>query len=31
MYNKNFKLEDISSITNLTFEEVEKIINNSNN
>lgn len=30
MYNKNFELEDISSITNLTLEEVVTIINNSN-
>ena len=31
MYNKNFKLEDILSITNLTLEEVETIINTFNN
>lgn len=28
MYNKKYKLEDIVEITNLTIEEIEKIINN---
>ena len=31
MYNKNYKLEDISDIINLPIEEIKEIINENNN